>query len=31
MHWYIYTSRYDNLIFLGDFNAGVEDPDIKNL
>ena len=21
----IYTSKYDNLIFLGDFNAGVED------
>ena len=26
----IYTSKYDNLIFLGDFNAGVEDTDIKN-
>ena len=26
----IYTSKYDNLIFLGDFNAGVEDADIKN-
>ena len=25
----IYTSKYDNLIFLGDFNAGVEDTDIK--
>ena len=24
-----YTSKYDNLIFLGDFNAGVEDTDIK--
>ena len=26
----IYTSKFDNLIFLGDFNAGVEDTDIKN-
>ena len=26
----IYTSKYDNLIFLGDFNVGVEDTDIKN-
>ena len=25
----IYTSKFDNLIFLGDFNAGVEDTDIK--
>ena len=25
----IYTSEYDNLIFLGDFNVGVEDTDIK--
>ena len=25
----MYTSKYDNLIFLGDFNAGVEDTDIK--
>ena len=26
----IYSSKYDNLIFLGDFNAEVEDTDIKN-
>ena len=26
----IYSSKYDNLIFLGDFNAEVEDADIKN-
>ena len=26
----IYTSKYDNLIFLGDLNAGVEDTDIKS-
>ena len=25
----IYTSKYDNLIFLGDFNAGVKDTDTK--
>ena len=25
----IYTSKYDNLIFLRDFNAGVEDTDIN--
>ena len=25
----ICTSKYDNLIFLGDFNTGVEDTDIK--
>ena len=25
----IYTSKYENLIFLGDFNAGVEDTGIK--
>ena len=25
----VYTSKYDNLIFLGDFNEGVEDTDIK--
>ena len=25
----IHTSKYDNLIFLGDFNAGVEDKDIN--
>ena len=25
----IYTSKYDSLIFLGDFNAGVEDSDMK--
>ena len=25
----IYTAKYGNLIFLGDFNAGVEDTDIK--
>ena len=25
----MYTSKYDSLIFLGDFNAGVEDTDIK--
>ena len=25
----IYTSKYDNLIFLGDFNARVEDTDTK--
>ena len=25
----IYTFKYDNLIFLGDLNAGVEDTDIK--
>ena len=24
-----YTSKYDNLIFLGDFNTGVEDANIK--
>ena len=26
-----YTSEYDNLIFLGDFNAGVEDTNIKKI
>ena len=26
----IYTSKYDSLIFLGDFNTGVEHTDIKN-
>ena len=26
---YIFTSKYDNLIFLGDFNAAVEDTDIE--
>ena len=25
---YIFTSKYDNLIFLGDFNAAVEDTDV---
>ena len=25
----MYTSKYDNLIFLADFNAGVQDTDIK--
>ena len=27
----VYTSKYDSLIFLRGFNAGVEDTDIKNL
>ena len=26
----IYTFNYGNLIFLGNFNAGIEDTDIKN-
>ena len=26
----IYTSKYDNVIFLGDFNAGVEETNIKS-
>ena len=26
----IYTTKYDNLLFLGDFNAGLEDASIKN-
>ena len=26
----IYSSKYDNLIFIGDFNAGVEDTDLKS-
>ena len=26
----IYASKYDNLIFIGDFNAGVEDTDLKS-
>ena len=32
MRWYIYKyiSKYDNLNFLGDFNAEVEDKDIKS-
>ena len=26
----IYSTKYDNLLFLGDFNAGLEDAPIKN-
>ena len=26
----IYTTKYDNLLFLGDFNAGLKDASIKN-
>ena len=26
----MYTSKYENLVFLGDFSAGVEDTDIKS-
>ena len=26
----VFTSKYDNLLFLGDFNAGVEDTSVKN-
>ena len=26
----IYTTKYDNLLFLGDFNTGLEDASIKN-
>ena len=26
----VFTSKYDNLLFLGDFNAGVEDASVKN-
>ena len=25
----IYTTKYDNLLFLGDFNAGLENASIK--
>ena len=27
---YIYTTKYDNLLFLGDFNVGLEDASINN-
>ena len=27
---YNYTTQYDNLLFLGDFNVGLEDASIKN-
>ena len=26
----LYTSKYEHLLFLGDFNAGIEDTSIKN-
>ena len=26
---YVFTSKYDNVLFLGDFNAGVEDTSVK--
>ena len=26
----VYTSKYDNLLFLGDFNAGMEDTSVRN-
>ena len=26
----MFTSKYDKLLFLGDFNAGVEDASVKN-
>ena len=27
----IYTTKYDNLLFLDDFNAGLEDTSIKKV
>ena len=27
----VFTSKYDNLLFLGDFNAGVEETSVKNV
>ena len=27
----VFTSKYDNLLFLGDFNAGLEDTSVKNV